>query len=65
MTVNEKTQIASLHPEAAIRNKQTWRDSVLDCGGPPPLLHRDSHPKRQRAGALQNLAVICTIFGIQ
>jgi len=38
--------------------------AVLDCGGPPPLspLHsRD--PKRQKAGAFQNLAAVWTIGG--
>jgi hypothetical protein len=38
------------------------RDSVLECGSPLPLLHTSStDPKRQRAGAVQNLAAISTI----
>jgi hypothetical protein len=40
------------------------RDSVLECGSPLPLLHTsNTDPKRQRAGAVQNLAAISTIRG--
>src|SRR5262249_27007467 len=35
----------------------------LECGRPLPLSHPRSHPKRQRTGALQNLAVVRTVHG--
>jgi hypothetical protein len=40
------------------------RDSVLGCGSPLPLSHQLRNrgpvlPKRQRTGALQNLADLC------
>src|SRR5262249_46218795 len=39
------------------------RGSVLECGSPLPLPHARSIPKRQRTGALQNLAVAPTVHG--
>ena len=39
------------------QNRQEWRDSVLECGCPLPLLFAQSRRKRQRTGALQDLTV--------
>jgi hypothetical protein len=40
--------------EAVLRSD--LRDSVVDCGSPLPLLSKSCLPKRQRTGALHNLA---------
>src|ERR1022692_4525478 len=41
-----------------------WRDSVLDCGSTLPLLkYQHAQGKRQRTGAVQNLAAVSTVHG--